>query len=66
MGPKGPLIYVTRMMSKLINSKFVTKMIYKLLIKDMKLSEAFEKYKITDFKLKSFLCYLGYLLENDD
>jgi len=31
----------------------------------VKLGEGFEKHKITDFKLKSFLCYMGYLLEID-
>lgn len=32
----------------------------------MKLSDAFEKHKITDLKLKTILSYMGYLLDIDN
>lgn len=55
-----------RAFSRLINSKLVTNFIQKYFVKDVKLGEAFEKHKITDFKLKSLLCYMGYLIEIDN
>ncbi len=58
-------MYSLRAVMRLINSKLVTNFVQKYFVKDIKLGEAFEKHKITDFKLKSFLCYMGYLTEID-